>query len=81
MMEASKALDIPAAPGAKSLPYDSATSQTMRTPMLNIGTFSPVNENGSFEFDRVLKSGYVQKRTRKIKVSAFCSRRDYGTCS
>lgn len=30
---------------------------------------SPVNQNGSFEFDRVLKSGYVQKRTQKTKVS------------
>ncbi|KAI1180428.1 PH domain-containing protein [Nemania sp. FL0916] len=29
---------------------------------------SPVNQNGSFEFDRVLKSGYVQKRTQKTKV-------------
>ncbi|KAK3340084.1 hypothetical protein B0H65DRAFT_248868 [Neurospora tetraspora] len=31
-------------------------------------TFSPVNQNGSFEFDRVLKSGYVQKRTSKTKA-------------
>lgn len=31
---------------------------------------SPVNQNGSFEFDRVLKSGYVQKRTQKTKVSS-----------
>ncbi|KAL2159599.1 hypothetical protein VTH06DRAFT_2168 [Thermothelomyces fergusii] len=31
-------------------------------------TFSPVNQNGSFEFDRVLKSGYVQKRTQKTKT-------------
>ncbi|KAI0180519.1 PH domain-containing protein [Hypoxylon sp. FL1284] len=29
---------------------------------------SPVNQNGSFEFDRVLKSGYVQKRTQKTKA-------------
>ncbi|KAI1658243.1 PH domain-containing protein [Daldinia decipiens] len=29
---------------------------------------SPVNQNGSFEFDRVLKSGYVQKRTQKTKT-------------
>jgi hypothetical protein len=33
-----------------------------------LDTFSPVNQNGSFEFDRVLKSGYVQKRTRKTKA-------------
>ncbi|EAA33573.1 PH domain-containing protein [Neurospora crassa OR74A] len=31
-------------------------------------TYSPVNQNGSFEFDRVIKSGYVQKRTSKTKA-------------
>lgn len=35
---------------------------------MGLDTFSPVNQNGSFEFDRVLKSGYVQKRTRKTKA-------------
>ncbi|MCJ1478819.1 hypothetical protein MMC13_007503 [Lambiella insularis] len=35
---------------------------------LNLDVFSPVNQNGSFEFDRVLKSGDVYKRTRKTKV-------------
>ncbi|KIW03817.1 uncharacterized protein PV09_05117 [Verruconis gallopava] len=34
---------------------------------LAIRTFSPVNKNGCFEFDRVLKSGNVLKRTRKTK--------------
>lgn len=29
---------------------------------------SPVNQNGSFEFDRVIKAGTVVKRTRKTKV-------------
>jgi len=40
---------------------------------LALNTFSPVNQNGSFEFDRVIKSGVVQKRTQKTKVwkSAF----------
>lgn len=33
--------------------------------------FSPVNQNGSFEFDRVIKSGYVQKRTQTTKVETF----------
>ncbi len=36
--------------------------------MLALDSFSPVNQNGSFEFDRVIKSGYVQKRTQKTKV-------------
>ena len=40
----------------------------VRSGHLNLDTFSPVNQNGSFAFDRVLKSGEVQKRTRKTKV-------------
>ncbi|VBB87103.1 Putative protein of unknown function [Podospora comata] len=35
-------------------------------------TYSPVNQNGSFEFDRVIKSGYVQKRARKTKTWRTC---------
>ncbi|KAH8895097.1 PH domain-containing protein [Thozetella sp. PMI_491] len=35
---------------------------------LVLDTFSPVNQNGSFEFDRVIKCGYVQKRTQKTKT-------------
>ncbi|KAI1085857.1 PH domain-containing protein [Whalleya microplaca] len=34
---------------------------------LGLSTSSPVNQNGSFEFDRVLKSGYVHKRAQKTK--------------
>ncbi|KAL8693548.1 MAG: hypothetical protein Q9218_001634 [Villophora microphyllina] len=34
---------------------------------LNLDTFSPVNQNGSFEFDRVLNSGEVYKRTKNTK--------------
>ncbi|KAF2676042.1 PH domain-like protein [Lentithecium fluviatile CBS 122367] len=33
----------------------------------NANIMSPVNQNGSFEFDRVIKSGTVVKRTRKTK--------------
>lgn len=33
------------------------------------GVMSPVNQNGCFEFDRILKAGTVVKRTRKTKVS------------
>jgi hypothetical protein len=32
---------------------------------LNLDTFSPVDQNGSFSFDRVLKSGKVQRRTKR----------------
>jgi len=41
----------------------------MRSGHLSLDTFSPVNQNGSFAFDRVLRSGEVNKRTRKTKVS------------
>ncbi|KAF4465401.1 ph domain-containing [Fusarium albosuccineum] len=33
--------------------------------------FSPVNNDGCFDFDRVVKSGHVQKRTQKTKVGAI----------
>ncbi|KAL2821588.1 hypothetical protein BJX63DRAFT_221033 [Aspergillus granulosus] len=35
---------------------------------LNLDTFSPVNENGSFEFDRVLKSQKVNRRVKPKHV-------------
>jgi len=35
---------------------------------LTLDTHSPVTQNGSFEFDRIIKSGEVLKRTRKTKV-------------
>lgn len=35
---------------------------------VSIDSYSPVNQNGSFEFDRVIKSGYLQKRTTKTKI-------------
>ena len=41
---------------------------SVRSGHLSLDVFSPVNQNGSFEFDRVLKSGEVYKRTRKTKV-------------
>ena len=44
------------------------SASAIRNGHLNLGVFSPVNQNGSFEFDRVLRSGEVYKRTRKTKV-------------
>ncbi|KAJ5101793.1 hypothetical protein NUU61_004015 [Penicillium alfredii] len=35
---------------------------------VNLDTFSPVNENGSFEFDRVLKTGRVYRRVKHKHV-------------
>ncbi|KAK5079762.1 hypothetical protein LTR16_008568, partial [Cryomyces antarcticus] len=44
------------------------SAHSLRNAHLTLDTFSPVNQNGSFEFDRVLKSGEVLKRTRKTKA-------------
>lgn len=51
-------------PNQPSLP---ASLQALRGGQLTLDTFSPVNQNGSFEFDRIIKSGQVSKRTRKTK--------------
>lgn len=55
-------------PPASTKLSPSAPINRVRNSHLALDTFSPVNQNGSFEFDRVLKSGYVQKRTRKTKA-------------
>ncbi|KAF2259288.1 PH domain-like protein [Lojkania enalia] len=41
--------------------------EAIKTQQANLGVLSPVNQNGSFEFDRVIKEGTVVKRTRKTK--------------
>jgi hypothetical protein len=51
-------------PNHPSLP---PSLQALRGGQLTLDTFSPVNQNGSFEFDRIIKSGQVSKRTRKTK--------------
>jgi hypothetical protein len=35
---------------------------------LDVEAVTPIREDGCFEFDRVIKSGHVQKRTQKRKV-------------
>ena len=47
-------------PGKISLPNPS-----LKSGHLNLDTFSPVNKDGSFEFDRVLKTGKVHRRIKK----------------
>ena len=42
-----------------------------RNGQISLDVFSPVNQNGSFEFDKVLKSGHVYKRSRRTKVSSM----------
>ncbi|OJJ50956.1 hypothetical protein ASPZODRAFT_126933 [Penicilliopsis zonata CBS 506.65] len=61
---------------SRPIPLDRALQQSstfLRPPLasvpyrnghLNLDTFSPVNENGSFEFDRVLKTGKVFRRVK-----------------
>ncbi|KAJ5152336.1 hypothetical protein N7492_010631 [Penicillium capsulatum] len=39
-----------------------------RNGQVNLDTFSPVNENGSFEFDRVVKTGRVLRRVKHKHV-------------
>ncbi|ETS79959.1 hypothetical protein PFICI_07488 [Pestalotiopsis fici W106-1] len=56
-------LMIPAAATA----FTSTVTSRLRN-QLGLASPSPVNQNGSFEFDRVIKSGYVQKRTQKTKT-------------
>lgn len=64
-----RSADIAIPPKSISLPTDNAAAR-MRSRLV-LDSFSPVNQNGSFEFDRVIKSGYVQKRTQKTKVSVI----------
>jgi hypothetical protein len=47
----------------------SQSSASFRTGHLNLDTFSPVNEHGSFEFDRVLKRGKVFGKIKSRHVS------------
>jgi hypothetical protein len=49
-------------------PQQQSRVEAIRTSEANHGVLSPVNQNGSFEFDRVIKSGTVVKRTRKTKA-------------
>ncbi|KAL4968830.1 PH domain-containing protein [Aspergillus stella-maris] len=60
------------------LPDGTTVQQTFLTPLqnpsiqrnsqINFDAFSPVNENGSFEFDRVLKSKKVNRRVKPKHV-------------
>jgi len=39
-----------------------------KTASTSVDIMSPVNQNGCFEFDRIIKAGTVVKRTRKTKA-------------
>jgi hypothetical protein len=62
------ALAIP--PTNITMPPHFSVTERLRNRLGLLENFSPVNQNGSFEFDRVIKSGYVQKRTSKTKVGS-----------
>ncbi|KAI1106245.1 PH domain-containing protein [Jackrogersella minutella] len=59
-------ISIPS-PSAMAVPANNTHMNRLRN-QLAMPASSPVNQNGSFEFDRVLKSGYIQKRTQKTKA-------------
>ncbi|KAF1948700.1 PH-domain-containing protein [Byssothecium circinans] len=48
-------------------PISSSRLDSVKAYKGDLSVMSPVNQNGSFEFDRVIKSGTVVKRTRKTK--------------
>lgn len=54
-------LSIPQSAMAMAISPDTASRLRAQ---LALETFSPVNQNGCFDFDRVIKCGYLQKRTK-----------------
>lgn len=59
-----------APPGSIPIPQP---VRTMKRNNLTLDTMSPVTQNGSFEFDRIIKSGQLSKRTKKTKVGTNSS--------
>ena len=60
----SMSIHTPIASPSQSL-ESSQPFPSLKSGHLNLDTFSPVNKDGSFEFDRVLKSGEVHRRIKK----------------
>ena len=57
---------LPKPIGSPPRTFDLPQPQTsLKSGHLNLDTLSPVNKDGSFEFDRVLKSGEVHRRIKK----------------
>jgi hypothetical protein len=44
--------------------------EVRKSSLLDTAAFSPVNENGCFEFDRIIMAGVVWKKGRKTKVAS-----------
>lgn len=68
--DASKPSSISIPPTSISLPVPANPASRFKNKQQHssLDAYSPVNQNGSFEFDRVIKSGYLQKRTTKTKT-------------
>ncbi|KAK4505654.1 hypothetical protein PRZ48_003619 [Zasmidium cellare] len=63
---ATSSLAVPPTPSL-AIPDSLTPAQRARQNGLSLDTFSPVTQYGSYEFDRIIKSGEVHKRTRKTK--------------
>ncbi|PYH96321.1 PH domain protein [Aspergillus ellipticus CBS 707.79] len=57
-------IQLPDGAAPTSLLSPHAQASQHRNGQVNLDMFSPVNENGSFEFDRVLKTGKVARRVK-----------------
>ncbi|CAJ2504943.1 Uu.00g123370.m01.CDS01 [Anthostomella pinea] len=62
-----KGTRIPGRGATINIPCLSGPASRLRN-AIGLPASSPVTQNGSFEFDRVVKSGYVHKSTRKTKA-------------
>lgn len=66
-MSTSAAIASPSRPHPLSI-----ATPALRPPSASLPLFSPVNEAGIFEFDRVLKSGELSKRRKRTNVRLDC---------
>lgn len=48
-----------------SAPQSISLNTSTSRPLSNVGPLSPVNQNGSFAFDRVIKRGKIERRVKK----------------
>jgi hypothetical protein len=58
----------PIAMRSAGIKLDPPNVHNIKTVSASIDIMSPVNQNGCFEFDRIIKAGTVVKRTRKTKA-------------
>lgn len=58
----------PVAIRSAGMKLDPPQIQNLKIANASVDIMSPVNQNGCFEFDRIIKAGTVVKRTRKTKA-------------